>query len=235
MNPVAIAIALGYGFVVLAAFNRRGLRLPWVLAAFGGGALAFAVAVFLANPIQQLLAAVFGWDMDAYTTTLGIGVIGAAVGSAVDEVFKLVPALVLWSLAGESGDALAFGAAAGAGFGVVGASQVIRLALLARALPISSPAGFALALLQQLAFVAVNAASTALAAYGASRQQIGAYLLAAILFETLFATLGLLYGLQLYSSGAWTALSAACAFLLLGGVVLLERRRAPAGTSSSVP
>jgi len=143
MSPVAIAIALGYGLAVLAVLGRRRLREPWLLAALAAGALAFPVALLLANPIPLFLASIFGWDTDAFSTNLGIGLVGIAAAAIVNEVFTLAPALLIWALNGERGDALAFGAASGAGFGIVGAYQVIQLALMARALPISVPSGSA--------------------------------------------------------------------------------------------
>ncbi len=221
MSPVAIAIALGYGIAVLAVLGRRRLREPWLLVAFAAGALAFPVALLLANPIQLFLASIFGWDTDAFSTNLGIGLVGIAAAAIVNEVFTLAPALLVWSLTGERGDALAFGAASGAGFGIVGAYQVIQLALMARALPISVPSGFVTPLVQQFAFVAMHAAATALAAYGVAHRRIGLYLTAAVLCEVLFTTLGLLFTLRVYPSLVWTLLAVAAALALLAYAAVL--------------
>ncbi len=228
MSPVAIAIALGYGLAVLAILGRRYLRDPWLLAACAAGALAFPVATILANPIQLLFASVFGWDMDAYSTNLGIGLLGIVATASVNEVFKLAPALLVWSFSGERGDALAFGAASGAGFAIVGAHQVIQLALMARSLPVSSPSGFITSLVQQFAFVAMHAASTAMAAYGTTRRRIAPYLVAAILYESLFSVLGLLFSLRVYASVVWTVLAVGVGFLLLGYTFLLSLHPAAA-------
>src|SRR5579875_1909657 len=131
MSSVAAAIALGYGLVWLALFGHRSGRQPWLLAAFTVGAVTFPVTVLLVTPIQALVASLAGWDIDAYSTALGAGVVGAVTSAAVNEVFKLAAALLLWSMAGERGEPVAFGAAAGAGFGAWGAHQVISLALAA--------------------------------------------------------------------------------------------------------
>ncbi len=233
MSPVAIAIALGYGLAVLAVLGRRRLREPWVLAALPAGGLVFPVALILANPIQLLFASVFGWDTDAYSTNLGIGLAGIVATAVVNEVFKLAPALLAWSLSGERDDALAFGAASGAGFGIVGAYQVIQLALMARALPVGSPSGFLTPLVQQFAFVAMHAAATALAAYGMTRRRIGPYLAAAVLYEALFATLGLLFSLRAYASLVWTVLAVATGLALLAYTFLLSLRPAAAEGSAA--
>ncbi len=222
MGPVALAIATGYGLVTLSILSRGRLREPWLVGAAVSGAIAFPVVLLLGTPIQQLFAAVFRWDMDAYTTSLGIGLVGIAATATVSEVFKLAAALLVWSFSGERGDALAFGAGAGAGFGIVGAYQVILLALMARTLPISSPGGFAASLVQQFAFVAVSTATTALAAHGLARRRLGTYLAAAILGESVFAALGLLFTLRVYTNPVWTFLSVGIGLGLLACVFLLS-------------
>jgi len=233
MGPTAIAIAVGYGLAALGLLGRRRLGQPWLLAAGAAGALAFPVALLLANPIQALFASLFGWDMDAYSTSLRIGLVGVVATASVNEVFKLASSLLIWSLIGEQGDALAFGAASGAGFGIVGAYQVILLALMARALPISSAGGFVASLVQQFAFVCMSAATTALAAYGTLRRRFGTYLLGAILCESAFSALGLLFALRVYASPVWTLLSVAVALLLLLYAFLLSLRPQPGPTAAS--
>jgi hypothetical protein len=230
MSPAALAISLGYGLAVLGILGRRRLRERWILPAVGAGAVAFPVALILTSPIQTLFATAFGWDMDAYSTSLRIGLIGIVAAATINEVFKLAAALLASSPAGEHGDALVFGAASGVGFGIVGAYQVIVLALVARSLPIGSPAGFTVSLAQQFAFVSVNAASTALAAYGTARRRIGPYLVVAILSQILFTALGLLFALRMYTSVVWTVLGLAVALLLLGYAFFLSLR--PAATES---
>lgn len=89
MGPTAIAIAVGYGLAALGLLGRRRLGQPWLLAAGAAGALAFPVALLLANPIQALFASLFGWDMDAYSTSLRIGLVGVVATASVNEVFKL--------------------------------------------------------------------------------------------------------------------------------------------------
>jgi hypothetical protein len=233
MGPVAVAIALGYGVAALGLLGRRRLREPWLLAAGAAGALAFQVALLLTSPIQLLFASLFGWDMDAYSTSLGIGLAGIAITASVNEVFKLAAALLLWSLSERRGGVLAFGAASGAGFGIVGAYQVILLALATRALPISSPAGFAASLVQQFAFVATSAATGAVAAHGMARRRLGTYLAAAILCESAFSALGLLVGLRVYTSLLWAVLSLGVALLLLASAFVLSLRPAPAADSAA--
>jgi hypothetical protein len=229
MQVAAIGIALGYGLLTFVLLGRRRLRQSWLLAAAAGGALAFPVALALVNPIQVLLASLFRWDMDAYSTTLGIGLLGIVVAAIVNEILTLAPALLAWSLGGERGDALVFGAAAGAGFGVVGAHQVIVYALIARTLPIGSAVGFASALVQQFAFVTVHTAATALAAYGASRHRIGAFLAAAIGAESVLSALALLFSVRVYSGPVWTLAIAAAGIggLLLACTFVLSRGGGP--------
>jgi hypothetical protein len=229
MAPAAIAIALGYALAILAVLRRRRLRRPWLAAALAAGALAFPVTLFLITQIQLLLASLFGWDMDAYSTSLKAGLVGAVVMASVNEVFKLAAALLVASRDRGGDDALAFGAASGAGFAVVGATEVIRLALITRALPIGSPSGLAASLIQQFAFVAVHTALTALAAFGVTRRRAGTYLVAAILGESLFNALGLLFTLRVYAILIWTVLGAAWGVLLLAYVFLLSLHPAPAG------
>ncbi|HLW47590.1 MAG TPA: hypothetical protein VKW09_07465 [bacterium] len=222
--PAAAAIAVGYGLAALAVFGgARGWR-PRLLAAFATGALAFPVTVFLAGQIQTVLSSAFGWGPDAIAMTLGAGVAAALVTAAVNEAVKLAAALLTWTP--SRGGTVAFGAAAGAGFAAVGAYEVIHFALMMRALPISSASGFVGSLVQQLAFVAVNSASTALAAFGVMRHRAAAYLSAAILLQTVFAVFGLLYALRAYSNVAWTILDVVVAAALVAGALILDRRPA---------
>jgi hypothetical protein len=226
--PAAAAIAAGYG---LAAFTVVGGAKSWqprLLATFAAGALVFPVTLFLATPIQALLSSLFGWGPDAVAMTVGAGIAGALVTATVNEVFKLAAALLIWTPAGGRGP-IAFGAAAGAGFAAVGAYQVIHLALMARALPISSAPAFAASLVQQLAFVALNSASTAVAAFGIVRRRAAAYLGAAIALQTLFAVFGLLFNLRAYSNVAWTFLDVGAAAGLVAGALILGRRPAADG------
>lgn len=196
---------------------------PWLLAAFAAGAAAFPLTVFLAASIQGLLTSLFGWGPDAIAMTLGAGFAGALVTAAVNEVFKLAAALLVWKWS-EWRTPMVFGAAAGAGFAAVGAYQVIHLALLARALPISSASSFIVSLIQQMAFVAANSASTAFAALGVLRRRGGLYLGAAVLSQSVFLLFGLLYELRVYSNATWTILDVAAVAVLVAGVLILDRR-----------
>ena len=228
MMSAAAAIALGYGLAAVAVVGGTKSWRPWLLAAFAAGAAVFPLTVFLAASIQGLLTSLFGWGPDAIAMTLGAGFAGALVTAAVNEVFKLAAALLVWQWS-RGVAPISFGAAAGAGFAVVGAYQVIHLALMARALPISSASSFAVSLLQQLAFVAANSASTALAALGTVHRR-GAYLGAAVLFQSVFLVFGLLYELRVYSNIAWTVLDVAAAAALVAGVLIADRRP-PAGAA----
>ncbi|HEV2282013.1 MAG TPA: hypothetical protein VGX75_06450 [bacterium] len=223
MMPAAAALALGYGVAAAVVGGTRSWR-PWPLVAFAAGGIAFPLTVFLTSSIQVLLASVLGWGPDAIAMTLGPGIAGAVVTAVVNEVFTLAAALIVWRWS-RGGTLLGFGAAAGAGFAVVGAYEIIHLALIARALPISSASSFAVSLVQQLAFVAANSASTALAAFGALGRRAGFYLGAAVLFQVLFLVFGLLFELRVYSNMVWTVLDVAAAVALVAGVLILGRRR----------
>ncbi|HKX19285.1 MAG TPA: hypothetical protein VJT33_14845 [bacterium] len=227
--PAAAALALAYGLTAVAVVGGSRSWRPWLLAAFAAGAIAFPLTVFLVSSIQLLLAAVFGWGPDAIVMTLGAGLAGAVVTAVVNEVFKLAAALGISRWA-RGGAPVAFGAAAGAGFAAVGAYQVIQLALMARALPISSASSFVVSLIQQLAFVGANSASTALAALGMARGRGGVYLAAVVVFQSAFLTFGLLYALRLYSSTVWTVLDVAAAVALIAAALIFDRRR-PAGAA----
>jgi hypothetical protein len=230
--PAAAAIAAGYGLAVFTVVGGLRAWRPRLLAAFAAGAVAFPVTVFLATSIQALLSAAFGWGPDAVAMTLGAGIAGALVTAAVNEIFKLAAALLLWAPSEDRGP-IAFGAAAGAGFAAVGAYQVIQLAFMARALPISSASSFVTSLVQQLAFVAVNTASTAVAAFGIIRRRAAAYLGAVIVLQTVFAGFGLLYTLRAYSSVAWAVLDVAGAAAFVAGALILARR--PAADAALAP
>jgi len=222
--PLAIAIALGYGLAALVVVSGGRLGRPWLLAAFALGALAFPLTVVLAASIQVLLASVAGWGPDAMAMTLGAGLAGAVITAAVNEVFKLAAALLVWARWRGQAGVTRFGAAVGAGYGAVGAYQVIQLALMARTLPISSASGFAGSLVQQLAFVAMHCAATALAALGVTRRRPAAYLAAAIAVETVYLAFGLLYELRAYSNLAWSALDVLGAAAVIASVVIASRR-----------
>lgn len=229
MMPAAAGPALGYALAAVAVVGGSRSWRPWLLAACAAGGLAFPLTVFLVSSIQLLLASLFSWGPDAIAMTLGPGIAGVVVTAVVNEVFKLAAALLAWR-ASRGGTPFVFGAAAGAGFAAVGAYEVIHLALMARALPISSASTFVVSLIQQLAFVAANSASTALAALGTVRGRAGTYLAAAVVFQSVFLAFGLLYELRLYSNAVWTALDIAAAAALVAGVLILDRRR-PADTA----
>jgi hypothetical protein len=223
--PLAIAIALGYGLATLAVVSGGRLWRPWLLAACAAGALAFPVTVFLTASIQGLLAFAAGWGPDAMAMTLGAGVAAVVISAVINELFKLVAALLVWGGSGRRAALVRLGAAVGAGYGAVGAYQVIQLALMARALSISSPSGFVGSLLQQLAFVAMHTAAAALAALGVARGRLGGYLAAAMAVETVYLTLGLFYEMRLYSNLVWSALDIAVAAAVVAGASVAGRRR----------
>jgi FMN phosphatase YigB (HAD superfamily) len=122
--------------------------------------------------------------------------------------------------------------ALGAGFGAVGAYQVIGLALVARTLHMGAPENLVTPFVQQFGFVAANAASTALAAYGATHGQLGVCLGAAVLYQTVYGVLGLLFALQVYTLPVWTALAVAVALAMLAYAVVLSLPRAAARLKS---
>ncbi|HYM68548.1 MAG TPA: hypothetical protein VEZ44_03055, partial [bacterium] len=205
-QAVAIAVALCYGLAVAAVVGRGHLRKPWFFVAFVVGAIVFWVAALLVDPIQALVAYLFGWDIGAYSTSIGVGLVGALIAATINEIFKLAVTLPTLSRGGEEADAAAFGAAVGAGFGAVGAFQVMGLALVARTLHMGAPDNLVTPLVQQFGFVAANGASTALAAYGATHGRLGAYLGAAVLYQTVYSVLGLLFALEVYTLPVWTML-----------------------------
>jgi len=222
----AAAIAAGYGLAVAAVVARRRVGRPWWLAAVVAGAIVFPLCVLLVNPIQTLIATLFGWDVDAYSSSLGIGLIGAAVAATINEIVKLAAALVVASQDRVDPDAAVYGAAVGAGYGAVGAYQVLSLALIARGLPIGQPDVLTVPLVQQFAFVAANAASTALAAYGATHGRLVPYLLAAIAYQTLYGLLSVLFTMGLFATVVWTAIGAAVGLALLAYAAALSSRPA---------
>lgn len=224
-KPVAAAIALAYGLVMLAVLGSRSRRPVWLLAAGAAGAVVFSLTVVLVNPIQLLVASVAGWNADAFNTSLGAGLVGIVIAAAVNEIFKLAAALLVWSRAHDEDGVFAFGGAVGAGFGTVGAFQVVTLALSALSLPVGSTLGFVTSLAQQLAFVGAHAAATAIAALGVQRQRLGVFLLAAVAADAVFAALGLLFSLQAYSSLVWTGLAVILAGALVAGAIWLDRER----------
>jgi hypothetical protein len=227
----AAAIAVGYGLAVAAVIARQRAGRSWWFVALAAGGLLFPLSVLLVNPIQTLIAALFGWDVDAYASSLGIGLVGAATAAAINEILKLAVALGVTSRARVDADATVYGGAVGAGFGAVGAYQVLSLALIARGLPIGQPENFVTPLFQQFGFVTANAASTALAAYGATHRRLGLYLLAAIAYQTLYGLLSVLFEIGLFSTVVWTAIDVAVGVGLLAYAAALSAR--PAASPSS--
>jgi hypothetical protein len=221
--PEAAAIALGFGLATLAVASGGRVR-SWQFAAFAAGGVAFPITVFLASSIQMLATLGLGWGPDAIAMTLGGGLVGAVITAAVNEVFILAAALLVWTWSCRQGSVVGFGAAAGAGYGAVGAYQVLQFTLMARALPISSASGFAGSLVQQFAFVALHGAAAALAALGMTRRRPAAYIAAAVLVETIFLAFGLLYELRAYSNVVWSALDVAVAAAAGAGAVVAGRR-----------
>jgi hypothetical protein len=224
-TPVAVAIALGYGLAALAVVSGGRLWRPWLLGAFAAGALAFPLTVFLTASIQGLMVLAAGWGPDATAMTLGAGLAAVVVSAVINELFKLVAALAVWAGARQQAGVMRFGAAAGAGYGAAGAYQVIQLVLMARALPIGSMSGFVGSLVQQLAFVAMHSAATALAALGVARRSPGGYLAAVMAVETVYLAFGLFYEMRLYSNLVWSGLDVLVAAAVVAGASVAGRRQ----------
>lgn len=184
-QPVAVVIAAAFALIALAPLARSHLRHStfWMLLALG--AFAFPIAQWVTRSLWDPLAVSFGVPQGGIW-----GVATLYVRSLVDEVFKIAPVLIVAAM-GEAPqrDWYAYGAAAGAGFGLFGAQTVIAYALEAARLGLSSPASLAMALLLRFFYVLPHVATTAFVGWAAPRGWLGRALAAAAAAHLILALL----------------------------------------------
>lgn len=175
MQLLALPIAAAFVVIALLPLARQYFRQSpfWILLIIGT----------FAFPIVQWIYRLV-WEPAAFS--LGVPQAGAGlvlnlcVGAFLGEAIKVAPAIIVsvWSKASRR-DWFAYGAAAGAGYALFGAQQVIRFALEVSRLPLSTPGSTALAIGLRLFPILAHVATTAFAAWAASRGRLGRGLLIA--------------------------------------------------------
>lgn len=176
-TAVAIAAVLALlGLLTLAgrAWRRPGL---WLCV------LAGTAAGFFAREAGKLVVDLIS-PVDALATGPGGAAVNVVVASAVGELLKALGPLVLITLAPvDPRTALAYGAAAGAGFGFVVARQGVALALGLLGSPFITPVSMVAAIAGWFFRILPHVATTAYVARAAVRGGLGAALPAAMLFQ----------------------------------------------------
>jgi len=180
MPVLAWLIAAAFAVAGLAPILRGTLRQPivWMLAALGG--LAFLITQWVGRALWTPVAVTFS------IPDVGAGlVVHLFVMAALGEALKVAPVLVLGhSQPTPVGDWFVYGAAIGAGFGLVGAQLIIALTLAASTLPVSSVGSAALAVALRLFPVLAHIATTAWLAWATPRDRFGVTFLIVVLVQT---------------------------------------------------
>jgi len=175
MQLLAVVIAAAFVLIGLVPLARSHFRQPtfWVMLVIG--AFAFPIAQWVNRTV---------WDPAAF----GVGLPQAGVGlllnlfvwALVAEGFKIAPVLIVGAMTeAPPRDWFVYGAAAGAGFGLFGAQQVIGYALEVSRLPLGTPLSAALAIVLRLFPILAHIATTAFVGWATTRGWLGRGLLAA--------------------------------------------------------
>ncbi len=181
MQLLAVLIAAAFVLIGLAPLARSHFRQPtfWVMLLIGG--FAFPIAQWVNRTV---------WDPVAFSVGLpqaGVGLlVNLFVWALVAEGFKIAPVLIVGAMTeAKPRDWFLYGAAAGAGFGLFGAQQVIGYALEVSRLPLSTPLSVAVAIALRVFPILAHIATTAFVGWAAARGWLGRGLLAAALAHLL--------------------------------------------------
>jgi len=175
MQPLAVLIAAGLVGIALVPLARGSLRQLAFWTVFVIGAFAFPIVQWVSRSVWEPLA------VDLGLPHAGIGVVvNLFMWAILGEFFKVAPVLLLGVLTEvPRREWFAYGVAAGAGYALFGAQQVITLALEVSRLSVSSPASTALAIVLRLFPILAHIATTAFLAWAASQRSLGRGLLVA--------------------------------------------------------
>lgn len=201
MHLLAVVIAVAFVFIGLAPLARSHFRHStlWVMLALG--AFAFPIAQWVNRTV---------WDPLAFTLGLpqaGVGLlVSLFVWALVAESFKIAPVLIVGAMTeAPPRDWYVYGAAAGAGFGLFGAQQVIGYALEVSRLPLSTPVSAALAIALRLFPILAHTATTAFVGWAIPRGWLSRGLLLATaahlllgLIERGQSSIGIVFGNVLF-------------------------------------
>ena len=221
MQLVAVLIAAAFALIGLLPLVRTHLRHPTLWMMVGVGVFAFPITQWVSRRAWEPLAFTFGISQ----TGVGLAV-NFLVWALLAELFKFAPVLIVGAMTeAPPEDWFAYGAGAGAGFGVFGAQLVIGLALAASRLPFSTPLSTGLAIALRLFPVLTHIATTAFVSWSATRGWLGIGFLLAVGAQ---ATLGLIERGQPALGTVGTLLSALITLFLFLYVWTLRDRTVPA-------
>jgi hypothetical protein len=178
-DPATVAVAGLFALAALIPLCRRALLRPLTWAMLASGAATW----FLAREAPTIV-----WD-EALGPMLGLGgtpglILRTMVASGVGEILKATAPLAAVSLAPtDAPTGLAYGAAAGAGFGIAGALPVVARTLQLAGSPIVTPLSTAVALVGWFLVVLAHVATTAYVTRAGVRGGLGTALLVAWLLQ----------------------------------------------------
>jgi len=175
MQLLAVPIAAALVLVALLPLVRDSLRQTAFWSIFGIGALTFPIVQWVSRTVWEPLAVDLGLSAGPVGLLLNL-LVWAGLGEAV----KITPVVLMGVLVDvRRREWFAYGVAAGAGYALFGAQQVIALALEVSRLPLTSPGSTALAILLRLFPILAHIATTAFAAWAASQRLLWRGLLVA--------------------------------------------------------
>lgn len=176
MQVIAVLIAAAFVLIGLFPLVRGHLKHPTLWIMMGVGLFAFPITQWVNRTIWEPLAFTFG------ISQAGAGlVVNLIAWALLAEVFKFAPVLIVGAMTeAPPGDWFAYGAGAGAGFGLFGAQLVIGLALAASRLPFTTALSTTLAIGLRLFPVMTHIATTAFVCWAATRRWLIRGLLIAV-------------------------------------------------------
>ncbi|MDR7419237.1 MAG: hypothetical protein QN178_10045 [Armatimonadota bacterium] len=186
----SVAIAAIYALIGFLPLAGRNIRRPWLWVSLTAG----IIAGFFAREAVKLAA-----EALAPYTLIATGptatVVNLVIAGAVGELLKVMAPLAIIMLAPtDAGTGMAYGAAAGAGFGVIVVQQGVALALGLVGSPFITPASTIVAVAGWFFRVLPHIVTTGYVARAGVRGGLGGALLLAMLVQ---AALGLVEGLPL--------------------------------------
>jgi len=176
MQVIAVLIAAAFVLIGLFPLARGHLKHPTLWIMMGVGLFAFPITQWVNRTIWEPLAFTFG------ISQVGAGlVVNLIAWALLAEVFKFAPVLIVGAMTeAPPGDWFAYGAGAGAGFGLFGAQLVIGLALAASRFPFTTALSTTLAIVLRLFPILTHIATTAFVCWAATRRWLIRGLLIAV-------------------------------------------------------
>ncbi|MGI6344954.1 MAG: YhfC family glutamic-type intramembrane protease [Bacillota bacterium] len=212
---ISLFVIAGVGWSLILMGKPRHSRKSGAWVALALGIAAFLLTLRIQLPLQQELG---DWGSQQGLPVLLYGFGQMLITGLVQESLKLLAILLPARFSTRQQSWLALGIAAGLGFGVWEACQLVALPL--GYLGVLSP----LAVFERVFAIAFHIATSVIMAAGYRRGRMLPYYLVAVISHALLNYLALFFHLGIVSIAVTEALIAAFSLLTFAGAYLLRRR-----------